>query len=59
MINSEIRREYELCISQQGEQTGHKALVMTNLQQMSHLSVANLYWYFKVRDESELELVEM
>lgn len=59
MINSEIRREYELYINQQGEQTGHKALVVTNLQQMSHLSVANLYWYFKVRDESEPELVEM
>ncbi len=59
MIRSEIRREYELYISQQGEQTGHKALVVTNLQQMSHLSVANLYWYFKVRDESEPELVEI
>lgn len=59
MFQSEIRREYELYISQQGEQTGHKALVVTNLQQMSNLSVANLYWYFKVRDESEPELVEL
>ena len=59
MFQSEIRKEYEIYINQQGEQTGHKALVVTNLQQMSHLSVANLYWYFRVRDESEPELVEM
>ena len=59
MFQSEIRKEYEIYINQQGEQTGHKAIVVTNLQQMSHLSVANLYWYFRVRDESEPELVEM
>lgn len=53
MLQSETRRDYEAYVSQQAEQTGHKALVVENLQQMSALSVANLYWYFQVRDQSE------
>jgi hypothetical protein len=59
MIKTENRRDCETYINQQGHQAGHKALTTTNLQQMSNLSVANLYWYFKVRDESEPELVEV
>jgi len=53
MLQSETRRDYEAYVSQQAEQAGHKALVVENLQQMSALSVANLYWYFQVRDQSE------
>jgi len=53
MLQSETRRDYEAYVSQQAEQVGHKALVVENLQQMSALSVANLYWYFQVRDQSE------
>ncbi|NJL89384.1 MAG: hypothetical protein HC916_05975 [Coleofasciculaceae cyanobacterium SM2_1_6] len=59
MIKTENRRDCEAYINQQGHQAGHKALTTTNLQQMSNLSVANLYWYFKVRDESETELAEV
>jgi hypothetical protein len=58
MLQTEIRRDYETYVSQQAEHAGHKALVEKNLQQMSNLSVANLYWYFQSRDESEQELVE-
>jgi len=55
MMDTKIRAEYEAYVSQQGEQAGHKTLIAANLQQMSDLSVANLYWYFRVRDESEQE----
>lgn len=41
-----------------GAFAGYKTLVPSNLQQASDLAVANLYWYFKVRDESE-ELKEI
>jgi len=59
MMNAEIRRDYEIYISQQAEQLKHKALVASNLQQMSDLAIANLYYYFKVRDESEVIEEEM
>lgn len=58
MISTEIRQEYETYIDQQAKYTEHKALTVTNLQQMSNLSVANLFWYFQVRDESEQTLLE-
>ena len=53
MMQSESRREYETYISRQAEQSGHNVFTKVNLQQMSHLSVANLYWYFEVKDESK------
>ena len=59
MMNAEIRRDYEIYISQQAEQLEHKALVASNLQQMSDLAIANLYCYFLIRDESEPEPAEM
>jgi hypothetical protein len=58
MIDTEIRREYETYINKEAEQAGHKVLVMSNLEQMSNLSVSNLYWYFQVRDESTKALIE-
>ena len=53
MMKPDLRRESEFYISQQAAISGHKTLVPSNLQQASDLAVANLYWYFKVRDESE------
>lgn len=55
MMNPDLRRESEFYISQQAAIAGYKTLVPSNLQQASNLVVANLYWYFKVRDESEVE----
>lgn len=55
MMCTKIRSKHEIYITQQAEFEGHKALVVKNLQQMSALSVANLYWYFYTRDESEQE----
>lgn len=51
MIKPELRRESESYISQQAAIAGYKTLVPSNLQQASDLAVANLYWYFKNRDE--------
>lgn len=53
MMKPELRQESELYISQQAASAGYKTLVSTNLQKASDLAVANLYWYFKVREESE------
>lgn len=55
MMQPNLRREYASYISQQAAIAGYKTLVPSNLQQASDLAVANLYWYFKVRDESEEE----
>ncbi|MBD1902785.1 hypothetical protein NDI44_11830 [Trichocoleus sp. DQ-A3] len=57
MMQPELRREPESYISQQAAIAGYKTLVPSNLQKASNLAVANLYWYFKVRDEAEDEAV--
>ncbi|MEQ9357637.1 hypothetical protein [Coleofasciculus chthonoplastes] len=55
MIKPKLRREWETYITQQAAIAGYKTLVPTNLEKASNLAVANLYWYFHVRDESEEE----
>lgn len=57
MMKPELRQEFASYISQQAAIAGYKTLVPANLQKASNLAVANLYWYFKVRDESEEEAV--
>ncbi len=56
MMKPELRQESESYITQQAAIAGYKTLVPANLQKASDLAVANLYWYFKVRDESEEEV---
>ena len=53
MMQPDLREEYVLYISEQAIRSGYRTLVASNLQQTSHLAVANLYWYFKVRNESK------
>jgi len=55
MLKPVLRQEYEVYINQQAHVTGHKILIQKNLQQASDMTVANLYYYFKVRDESNVE----
>ncbi|MFP5271410.1 hypothetical protein [Coleofasciculus sp.] len=55
MIKPKLRREWETYITQQAAIAGYKTLVPANLEKASNLAVANLYWYFQVRDESEEE----
>ena len=57
MMKPSLRQEFASYISQQSAIAGYKTLVPANLQKASDLAVANLYWYFKVRDESEEEAV--
>ena len=55
MLDRQRREEYEGYIIKQGQIAGHKSLVSSNLEKASDLAVANLYYYFRVRDESEDE----
>ncbi len=55
MLDPQRREEYEGYIIEQGENAGHKSLVLSNLEKASDLAVANLYYYFRIRDESEDE----
>ena len=56
MLDRQRREEYEGYIIEQGEIAGHKSLVSSNLEKASDLAVANLFYYFRVRDKSEEEL---
>jgi hypothetical protein len=56
LMQSEARKEYEIYVAQQAEQSGHKALITSNLEHMSDLSVANLYWFFYIKDEAGQEI---
>lgn len=51
MLDRQRREEYESYIIEQGEIAGHKSLVLSNLEKASDLAVANLFWYFRVRDK--------
>lgn len=53
MMKPSLRQEFAEYISKQSAIAGYKTLVPANLQKASDLAVANLYWYFKVRDEPE------
>ncbi|MDJ0734858.1 MAG: hypothetical protein QNJ47_12450 [Nostocaceae cyanobacterium] len=53
MFKTAVRKDYEDYVNQQAGIAGYKTLVPKNLQQASDLTVANLYYYFKIRDESE------
>lgn len=55
LFDYELRQEYELYINQQSINAGYKTFVPSNLAKASDLTVANLYYYFQVRDESEDE----
>ena len=50
-MSPNLRDEYEIYVSNHASASGHKVLNKNNLQQVSNLTVANLYWYFKIRDE--------
>ncbi|HLO86432.1 MAG TPA: hypothetical protein VK203_15740 [Nostocaceae cyanobacterium] len=56
MFEPKLRQEYEFYINQQAGNSGYKTLAKSNLQQASDLTVANLYHYFNIRDESENEV---
>lgn len=47
MIKPESRQEYEVAIVDLAPKAGYSALMPSNWQDASDLTVANLYWYFK------------
>jgi len=53
MLEPQRREKYNAYIIEQGKIAGHKSLVASNLEKASDLAVANLFYYFRVRDESE------
>lgn len=58
LIKPELRKQFESYISQQAVNTGDKTLGLSNLQTASNMTIANLYYYFKIRDESATEMGE-
>lgn len=54
-MKPELRKNHEAYVSTQAAQSGQRTLTSSNLRQMSDLAVANLYWYFKVREVPEME----
>ncbi len=52
IVKPNLRQTHEFYISQQAIASGYKALAPSNWQEIPDLTVANLYWYFKVRDEA-------
>ncbi|XWK87917.1 MAG: hypothetical protein U7127_27655 [Phormidium sp.] len=56
MMQPELRRQYELYVSEQSAIAQHKTLTQPNLQQASNLAVANLYWYFKHREQTPAQV---
>jgi hypothetical protein len=57
-MRSTLRKEAEIYVSENAENFGYKTLNIANLEKSSNLTVANLYWYFKFREESEEQIEE-
>jgi hypothetical protein len=56
LMQPELRQQYEKYVTRYARNSGFQALNSTNLNQASDIAVANLYWYFKVQDESAEEV---
>ena len=53
MIEPDLRREHESYISQQATASGLKALAPSTWEAIPDLTVANLYWYFKDKQQAQ------
>ena len=51
-VSPELRRGYEFYVSQQAIATGYQALATSNWQEISDLTVANLYYFFQMREDT-------
>ncbi|MGL5133080.1 MAG: hypothetical protein ACRC78_11165, partial [Planktothrix sp.] len=58
LMRSDLRKQAEIYVSENAENFGYRTLNLAHLEKSSNLTVANLYWYFKVREESEEEIKE-
>jgi len=53
LVKPDLRRGHESYISQQATASSLKALAPSNWQEIPDLTVANLYWYFKGKQEAQ------
>lgn len=53
LLKPDLRSTHESYISQQATTSGYQALAPSNWQDIPDLTVANLYWYFKAKNELE------
>lgn len=53
MVQPQMRQEYETYVEVQAKKVEHRTLTSVNLKRMSDLAIANLYWYFQFRDETD------
>ncbi|WP_228056375.1 hypothetical protein [Microcoleus sp. LEGE 07076] len=51
-VSPELRGEYEFYVSQQAIATGYQALAASSWQEISDLTLTNLYYFFQIRDDS-------
>ncbi|MBD2776876.1 hypothetical protein [Iningainema tapete] len=51
IIKPSLRTNHESYITQQATASGYKGLAPSNWQEIPDLTVANLYWYFKVKNK--------
>ncbi|MDY6898762.1 MAG: hypothetical protein SWZ49_11880 [Cyanobacteriota bacterium] len=59
MFQPDLRKDYENYVNQQAKIAGYKTLFTDNLQQASDLTIANLYYYFNIREASESKEVKL
>ncbi|HEY9902385.1 MAG TPA: hypothetical protein V6D43_08160 [Candidatus Sericytochromatia bacterium] len=53
MVKPDLRRTHESYISQQAIASNYKALAPSNWEAIPDLTVANLYWYFKDKQQAQ------
>lgn len=56
-VKPDLRQGHESYIGEQATATGYKGLAPSNWQDVTNLTLANLYWYFKSKDESEAPIL--
>jgi hypothetical protein len=56
-INPEARKEYETYISERSPHHGYRSLAASNWKEVSDITVANLYWYLKLKDNEVSQMM--
>ncbi|NES85539.1 MAG: hypothetical protein F6K10_31325 [Moorea sp. SIO2B7] len=50
ILKPDLRQQHQSYISEKASAAGYNALASSNWQEVKNLNVANLYYYFKVRE---------
>jgi hypothetical protein len=54
-MKPELREDYENYIYEEAKKYDHKVFIPSNLKQVSPFTLSNLFWYFYIRDDSEID----